>query len=422
MPPKVLFFFPHNPCPPRSGAHKRCLETLSGLKDLGCVITLVSSTLSSETAWDASSIQTLKAHGVEDVLIYQPTRWDYRFIRAYKFFYHLFRQQIPLDSWIYTPPRMRRWFQTLLQTQTPDLIFMNYAFWDGLLNHRQLQSIPRISDTHDLFTLNHQMWQALQPYFQKLPLSSAEVDDAILEEKFFEQQQLTPKAEEFHIYDRYTHIIAISKRESEILQQHTHHPQVHWVPMTQTVTDLDNQYNGTVVFPTGPNLFNLQGYFYFVKKVLPQILTQVPDFTLQVTGSCCRDIQAEPGVLLSGFVPSLQPVYAQARFMICPVIGGTGQPVKIVEAMAHGVPVLALKCATQAFPIHHQFNGLMAENAEEFAHYAIQLWNNPAWCRQLGAEAKRTIQTEFSRDLLLEKLAPIVDLKQDHSDANVGEV
>jgi hypothetical protein len=297
---------------------------------------------------------------------------------------------------------------------------MNYAFWDGLLNHRQLQSIPRISDTHDLFTLNHQMREALQPYFRHLPLSSAQVDDTVLKEDFFERQQLSPKAEEFYIYDRYTHIITISKSETEVLQQQTHNPQVHWVPMTQTVPHLDNQYSGTVVFPTGPNPFNLQGYFYFVKKVLPQILAHVPDFTLQVTGACCQDICAESGVLLSGFVPSLKPIYQQARFMICPVFGGTGQPVKIIEAMAHGVPVLALNCATKAFPIHHQFNGLIAENAEEFSDYAIQLWNNPAWCRQLGAEAKKTIQTEFSRDLLLEKLAPIVGLKREPLAAHSG--
>ena len=49
---KVLFFFPHNPYPAKSGAHKRCLEMLSGLRELGCEVTLMSSTLSSETPWE----------------------------------------------------------------------------------------------------------------------------------------------------------------------------------------------------------------------------------------------------------------------------------------------------------------------------------------------------------------------------------
>jgi Glycosyl transferases group 1 len=406
MAPKVLYFFPHNPCPPRSGAHQRCLEILSGLNELGCEIIFLSSTLTSETAWDETSIQTLKKHGVKDVHIHQATPWDYRIIRIYHKLSQIFRQSIAIDSPSRTPWSMHHWFRSILQQHPPDIIFMNYAFWDRLLNHHQLQAIPRISDTHDLYTLNSQMKAALQPYLNPLPLSASQVDDRILAEDFFEQQGvLSP--EEFRIYDRYTHVIAISQSEAQILQQQTRHPQVHWLPMTQTIVHLDNYYNGTVLFPTGPNPFNLQGYFYFVKKVLPFILAEIPDFTLQVTGACCADILPEPGVLLSGFVPSLEPLYAQARFMICPVFGGTGQPVKIVEAMAQGVPVLALK-STAPSPIHHQINGLIAETAEEFAHYAIQLWNDPAWCRRLGAEAQKTIATEFSRDLLLKKLAPLI--------------
>jgi hypothetical protein len=413
--PKVLYFFPHNPCPPRSGAHQRCLEILSGLNELGCEITFLSSALTSETPWDEASIQALKEQGIKEVHIHQPTRWDYRFIRVYNKLYQIMHRPIAIDSFIRTPQSMRRWFRSILQENSPDIIFMNYAFWDRLIDHSQLRSIPVISDTHDLYTLNHQMYAVLLPYLQHLPLNSAQIDPTILTEDFFERQQFMrkarefmPKAKEFQIYDRYTHLIAISQSEAQILQQHTHRPQVHWLPMTQTPVNLDNQYNGTVLFPTGPNPFNLQGYFYFVKKVLPTVLAHLPDFTLQVTGACCQDILPEPGVILSGFVPSLEPLYAQARFMICPVLGGTGQPVKIVEAMARSVPVIALKGTTQASPIHHQINGLIAENAEEFAAYSIQLWNNPDWCRQLGAEAKKTIETEFSRELLLKKLAPII--------------
>jgi hypothetical protein len=410
MPPNVLYFFPHNPYPPRSGAHKRCLEILSGLQELGCNIKFVSSTLCSETPWNLDSINALKAMGIAEVVVYPATAWDYRFVRVCSKMSPLFNSSI--HSLTYTPPGMRQWFRSLLSPHPPDLIFMNYGLWDGLLNHRQLQSIPRISDTHDLLTLNAQMRQLLQPYFQNLPLHSSQVQDAVLAEDFFQQKQLVPQLEEFQIYDRYTHLIAISQTEAQLLQQHTHHPQVHWLPMTQPIALLNNTYSGTVVFPTGPNPFNLQGYFYFAKKVLPQVLAQAPDFMLQVTGACCADILAEPGVLLSGFVPSLESLYAQARFMICPVFGGTGQPVKIVEAMAQGVPVLALKGV--ASPIHHRVNGLIAENAEEFAQYAIELWRNPDWCRQLGQAAQETIQTEFSRELLLKKLAPLLNVSHLH--------
>lgn len=55
------------------------------------------------------------------------------------------------------------------------------------------------------------------------------------------------------------------------------------------------------------------------------------------------------------------PIYQQAKFAICPLIGGTGQQVKIIEAMAHGLPVVALHNVSESSPIEHGVNGFIAK-------------------------------------------------------------
>jgi glycosyltransferase involved in cell wall biosynthesis len=408
MTKKVVYFFPHNPYPPRSGAHKRCLEMLAGLRKLGCEVTLVSSSLSSETPWDRDSIQQLEAEFVTQVCVYEPSRFDRKSIDLVYRFHRRTRTQVPLDSYTYTPIGMRWWFANLMKDIAPDLIVMSYCFWDGLINYRQLKSTLKVVDTIDLFTVNHKMRDALMPYLPVAPIQLDTIDDVILQPDFFEKLTLEASPEELQVFDRYDRTIAIAKNEFEIIQQNTSNTIVSLLPMTQDPCYLDNQYTDSPIFTTGPNAFNTQGYLYFAKHVLPKVLAAIPAFQLQVTGACCQEVMPTVGIELAGFVPDLKACYRQARFMISPVFGGTGQQVKIVEAMAHGLPVVALKSAAKKSPIEHGINGFIANDAEEFAQYVIQLWQDPALCRQLGTAARAKIANDFSETLLLKGLSALL--------------
>jgi glycosyltransferase involved in cell wall biosynthesis len=129
---------------------------------------------------------------------------------------------------------------------------------------------------------------------------------------------------------------------------------------------------------------------------------------LQVTGYCSDRVAAEDNVVRGGFVPDLVPVYERARFLVCPVFGGTGQQVKIVEAMAHGLPVVALRRVADRSPLLHGVNGLVAECAEEFAQHVIRLWHDTELCRRLGTAARETVAAEASRGRLLDALSALV--------------
>jgi hypothetical protein len=381
---------------------------LTGLKEIGCEVTFLSSTLSSETTWEASSVQSLEAEWVRKVLVYEQTSLDYRFIRLLSKFHRLVKTEPPLNSALHSPLGMRYWFTKILQETSPDIIMMNYAYWDGLLNHKKYNSVLRIIDIYDLVTLNSKMQQFLRNPLSTPKANIAQIDDQILLENFFEKLNLTVSPEEFKIFDNYDYTISITSKEIDIIKKNTQKTKVAVIPVTQEPCYLFNTYNNSALFPTGPNFFNLQGYFYFVKRVLPQVLKRAPSFSLQVTGACCDLVSPTNGIVLSGFVPELRSVYKSAKFVICPVFGGTGQQIKIVEAMAHGVPVIALRFAAERSPIQHKVNGLVADNAEEFADYVLQLWNDEELCRKLGYAARETIAADFSKSRLLEGLSAML--------------
>jgi len=385
---------------------------MDGLKAIGCDITLLSSTLSSDAQWDVSSVQSLEASCARKVHVYEPTASDRLFVALLSRFYRLLGRHPSVNSALRTPPGMRDWFARTLQEISPDFIWMNYAYWDGLIRDRRLKATPRVIDTLDLVTLNEQMRHALDKYLLLSPPRNAgEVQDEVVVENFFEQLDLAAHPDEFRIYDRYNYTIAISPKEAEIIRQNTRRTEVVLIPMTEEPCYISNVYSGPALFPIGPNPFNIQGYFYFVKKVLPQVRKLAPTFCLQVTGSYYynRPVFPVEGILLSGFVPDLKVVYESARFVVCPVFGGTGQQIKIVESMAYGVPVIALRGAADGSLIQHGCNGYVANDAEEFAAYVVELWNNKELCGQMGQRARETVAAESSRSRLVEQLSSLVN-------------
>lgn len=407
---KAIVFFPHTPYPPRWGAHKRCLEMLSGLREVGYEVTLtiIGSNRFRRAKQERSSIQYLKANYVADVQVYKMSIPDRGITASLKKFYNLLKRQPPLNSALYTPPGARRWFGQVFHKILPNLVLINYATWNNLLDYCTFDNTLRIIDMHDLITLNQKMCQILNRYKPNGPLFNADkTDSRVFVEDFFDKFDLSVSPEEFNIYDRYEYTIAINSKEAHIVKKNTQKTKVLLIPMTHQPCYITNRYTGPAYFLMGPNSFNIQGYLYFIVKVLPKIQKKIPSFILHVTGHHYFNKGFSPinGVFMKGFTPDLKTIYETAKFVVCPIFGGTGQKVKIVEAMAYGVPVIALRAAAEGSPLIHSVNGLVAENADEFADYAIWLWKDTKLCHQLGHAARETIATKFSRSRLLEELS-----------------
>jgi glycosyltransferase involved in cell wall biosynthesis len=412
---KVLIFLPQNLYPPQTGFHKRCLELIDGCKQLGCEITLASSTQTTQQPWTPAIVDSVKRDGIKEVEIYEPGFLDRQLAQGLRRFYGLKKIAPPLGSFIHTPPGFRRWFARLIKRTAPDLVLINYAFWGGLLDGRSSgngQAAPvKVMETIDLLSLNAQMWLLLEKHLPPPPVDASVIDDQILEEDFFTRRELAVHPDEYAIYDKFDYTIAISRHEAETIRRHTAHTKVLHIPMTQSPRYIDNRYDGAALFPTGPNPFNMQGYLYFVKRVLPLVRSRHPSFRLQVTGYCSERVAPEENIILSGFVPDLEAVYESARFVVCPIFGGTGQQVKIVEAMARGVPVVALRAVAERSPIRHEINGLVADNAEEFAEHVCRLWDDTGLCRRLGDEARKAVAAESSNSHVTDALASMLEAR-----------
>lgn len=419
---KVLFFFPHNPYPPKSGAHKRCLELLTGLKALGCHVILASSTYTSERPWTDASIEAIRKDLGCDVALHSPGSFELRLtgyfnrVRNFEPSREIFRRlkkYILYDGGIQPAcisAGMKLWFKRLTRKSKPAVIFMNYAYFDCIVSRSIRKHRICVMEMHDLVTMNNRLQASIMAVIGMEGLAAGDIPASALDLDFFHNKGITPDPVEFLIYDTYDYTLCISEVERELVQQNSPHTRAVYLPMTQLAAPLENSYHQDALFTVGPNSFNVQGYYIFVNRILPLIKKLQPDFRLTVAGEFFYHIspRISDGINYIGFVADLHEFYEASRFFICPVFGGTGQQVKIVEAMANGLAVVAFEDAARRSPLRHGENGLVAKNEEEFSEHVIALWSDQALCRRLGQNARNTIAQEYSHNRLMSELAPLL--------------
>jgi glycosyltransferase involved in cell wall biosynthesis len=380
------------------------MSVLWALQAIGYEITLLSSTQFTDSPWTPGSIDYLQNNCGFTVKVHEPTELDSYYTRLANS-----TEGSDVNFAMFTPPGLRHFFREVFYQLCPDLVLVSYSLWGGLAIGDEFKSVLKILDTIDLYSKNAKMRRGLEQHISSMPINAENIEPIFVDENFFSRFDVTASPEEYWICDQYNYTIAIAPVEAKAIQQHSPNTTVKYLPITINPQFIQNTYTADPLLAVGPNPFNWQGYCYFVKRVLPTVLERCPKFNLRVVGSSCQYLMAAPGTKLLGFVPDLTPLYAESSFAICPLIGGTGQQVKIAEAMAHGVPVIALKNVAESSPIESGVNGFIAENAEEFAEYTLQLLQDKDLCQRLGEAARETIRQNFSEQRLIEQLSSILN-------------
>jgi polysaccharide biosynthesis protein PslH len=89
---------------------------------------------------------------------------------------------------------------------------------------------------------------------------------------------------------------------------------------------------------------NADGAVYFVDRVLPRILAEMPRVQFRIVGRCDETVarlQSHPNVTVTGHVGDIEPELARADAVVVPLRFGSGTRLKIIEAFAHRLPVVS---------------------------------------------------------------------------------
>ncbi len=387
--PRALVFFPYLPHPVRDGAQARCTAMLRGLVALGYDVTLLVSVMGRSDIPSAADVRDAEDALGLTIHVHTPGPGDHSFISGIGLVYGTGFEG-------HTPPSLFRTFRSLAAAIRPDVVLVNYGYWATLVQRLEPSCAVRLVDMHDLVSLHVAMSNALATVLPQRPLDPRSVPDSALREDFFRTARLQASQYEFDAYDSFDGTIAISAQEAALVRAHTRRTSVAQVPMMIAPGSGSGPHDGPPVFVMSDTLLNQQGYAYLVRHVVPRVRAIDPAFSVRVVGTGCRAVLPADGVELVGPVDSLADEYSRARFAICPLIGGTGQQVKVIEAMAHALPVVALDDLAARSPLVHGVNALRAADADAFAASCHTLWSDAGYARRLGQAARETVSNDFN--------------------------
>ena len=167
------------------------------------------------------------------------------------------------------------------------------------------------------------------------------------------------------------------------------------VPLARHVGDPFRMlFVGTLAFPA-----NEDAVVHFCRDVMPLVRASAKRrVELVVVGAGASPrlealASAHDDVTLAGFVGDVAPCYASSDAVVVPLRTGGGARLKVLEAMAHGRPLVATRTGLAGIAAEPDRHVLVGDDAERFAAQCCRLIADPALGVRLAMEAHALVSS-----------------------------
>ena len=156
---------------------------------------------------------------------------------------------------------------------------------------------------------------------------------------------------------------------------------------------------------------NLDSLLYFCRDILPLLREKhARPFVVQVIGKgklpaeVLQRLNTEKEIDFIGEVDRVDRYYQQADAALVPLRAGGGTRLKVLEAFAFGVPVIATAVGVEGLEIDHGKHALIADTPADFAALCVRLSQDPNLGHNLAQHAAALLEEKYSPDRLKEIL------------------
>ncbi|MHB1457839.1 MAG: glycosyltransferase family 4 protein [Armatimonadota bacterium] len=176
-------------------------------------------------------------------------------------------------------------------------------------------------------------------------------------------------------------------------------------------------YNGALTYSA-----NLDAIRYYSEYISPLLHKRLPNAKLLITGrntgvdlSCIKD---NPNIELTGYVDDIRSVLNRSSVCVVPLKQGGGSRLKILEAMAAGVPVVSTSIGAEGLNCIPDKHLLIVDEPEDFASAIEQIMKNPDLADNLSREARLLVEKQYSWKEIGANLAGLVESVVDDRNNN----
>lgn len=146
---------------------------------------------------------------------------------------------------------------------------------------------------------------------------------------------------------------------------------------------------------------NCVGLHWFLERIWPQLKQAHPDIKLDIAGrgadaKLCQLAAEDEGIALHGFVENLEPLYRKARISVAPLTFGAGMKVKVLSAMARGLPVVTTEVGAEGISASHGQHMMINNDPEAMTADILRLLSDAVLWQRLATESRELVARQYT--------------------------
>jgi len=155
-------------------------------------------------------------------------------------------------------------------------------------------------------------------------------------------------------------------------------------------------------------LQNVEAAKYLIDKIVPPLLQKHPNITLKIAGQKASVIQKAPGVEIVEIenqdIETVKKLYRTSSLFLAPIFGPGGTRLKILAAMASGLPIVSTSTGVQGLDVVGGKHVLLANNPDEFITQISLLLKDNTLYQKLRKESFELINKTYNWESIAKKL------------------
>jgi glycosyltransferase involved in cell wall biosynthesis len=285
----------------------------------------------------------------------------------------------------------------LVKEESFDLIHCEWTHYGAYV--AALQNYPLFLSSHNIEAMQWQRWYQ----HEKNPVRHAFL--------YFEWQKMLKFEKE--VCGRFDHVGAVTEDDRGKFKNSYGCRSVTLIPNGVDVSYYDFKLpdltKKSLIFSASLDAFvNQDAVVYFTKSILPKILEKDSGVNVTFLGkdppSFLRKYAGER-VTFTGTVRDVRPHLSQSSVCVVPIRLAAGSRIKILEAMAAGLPVVSTPEGAEGLEVVAGEHILIARSEDEFARCVIELLNDRSLVQSLTTKARRLVEERYDWD----KISPLLE-------------
>jgi glycosyltransferase involved in cell wall biosynthesis len=146
-----------------------------------------------------------------------------------------------------------------------------------------------------------------------------------------------------------------------------------------------------------------------LNRIFPLVRTRAGDTKLAIVGRnppawLQERVVGEPGVELHADVPRVEPYLERSAVLAVPLRIGGGTRLKILEALAAGLPVVSSGVGAEGLMLTPGVDFTLADSPEAMAAALLRCLRDRAWARAQGEHGRATVAARYDWNMLSVRL------------------